>query len=390
MTYNESTFRIENGGKIGNLFFTIGIVGIALSIGGWIVDSKQFYPSYLTSFVFWLSLGLGSLFFVMVNYLLGSKWHIVFRRIMEAMMMPLPIMLIFFIPILIGIQQLFPWSRLDYVAANPIVAKKAGYLNDSFFLIRAVIYFAIWTFLAVRLYIRSIRQDAGIPLTGIKRLAAPGTVLFAFSITFAAFDWMMSLDPMWYSTVYGLGYFTGSVMVAISSLVLFLFWFLRNNIMSGLVTEEHYHDLGKMLFVFMILWAYMAFSQFFLIWYANIPEETAWYHHRWEGSWKYITMAVVVGHFVVPFFTLLSRPAKRSPKVLVTMAIWLAVIHYIDLYWNIMPNFSHHGVHFSWQDLTTFAGIGGIFLWFFWQRLLTQPIIPINDPELGNSIKIVS
>jgi hypothetical protein len=366
-----------------------GIVGLAFAVIGYFVDAKQFYYSYLNAFVFWTTLMLGGLFFTMLHHISGAVWSTVLRRLLESFMITVPIMALFFVPIIFGIHDLYHWSHEDLVSNDVLLQKKSAYLNPTFFIIRTVFYFVIWYLLAKNLHKISLQQDSEIKTDHIKRMrtwSAPGIVLFALTITFAAFDWLMSLDAHWYSTIFGVYIFAGSFLGFTAFLILTGLSLRKKGILENTITTEHYHDLGKFLFAFTIFWGYMAFSQYFLIWYANIPEETIWYQHRWEGSWKYITLLLVFGHFLIPFIGLMPRAAKRNLNYLKLMCMWILLMHFFDLYWIIMPTLSEHGIHFSWMDVVTFIGIGGIFLWYFWFRYLSNALVPINDPQLNNSV----
>lgn len=392
MRFNQDSYRIEDLGRLRVLPLILGVLALVISVTGWISNSEQFYYSYLTSFIFWLSVALGALFFILLHHLVNATWSVVVRRIAETMMMNIPVLLIFMIPILFGIHDLFHWSHHDAVAHDAILQKKESYLNTTFFIVRAIAYFLIWIALSYFLFRKSLKQDNGEldpANTGMVSISAPGMILFAATITFAAFDWMMSLDPHWYSTIYGVNFFAGSVMAMLAVLILISSWLRFKGILTDVITIEHFHDMGKLLFAFIILWAYMAFSQYFLIWYANIPEETVWYLHRWEGSWKNVSLLIVFGHFVLPFFALITRPAKRNPLYLSIIAIWILIMHWVDLFWNITPNLHHHA-HISWMDFTTMAGIGGVCCWFFWNRLKVHPIVAHNDPKLSTSIKMIN
>ena len=221
----------------------------------------------------------------------------------------------------------------------------------------------------------------------MRRVSAPGMILFALSITFASFDWLMSLEPHWYSTIYGLYVFSGGVVFIYSFLVVFAQILRRKEVLHNAITVEHYHDLGKLLFGFIIFWGYMGFSQYFLMWYANIPEETYWYYERWQGSWKVITMIIVFGHFVFPFIGLLTRSSKRSFHWMLFMAVWISVMHYIDLYWLIVPTFKPDGINVCYVYFTNLAGLGGLYLWYFWNKLAKEPLLPIGDYRLKDSIE---
>jgi hypothetical protein len=367
----------------------IGIAGIIASVAGYFIDHSQFFFSYLTAYAFWMTMTLGALFFTLLHHLTGADWSVVLRRILETVMMTLPVMAILFIPILFGLHDLYHWSHEDAVAADPILLKKSAYLNPVFFTIRVVLYFSIWILLARGLYKTSLAQDEDYRLeqtVKMRKISAPGMVLFALSITFASFDWLMSLDAHWYSTIFGVYIFGGSLLAILSFMVIFGNLLKKKNMLADTITVEHYHDLGKFLFAFIIFWGYIGFSQYFLIWYANIPEETIWYLHRWEGSWKIITMVLVFGHFVIPFMALLPRFVKRNMGSLTFFAVWILIMHWIDIFWLVMPSLHHHGFHFSWMDLTATLGIGGIFFWYFLQKYYKHALVPVNDPRLDVSI----
>lgn len=228
----------------------------------------------------------------------------------------------------------------------------------------------------------------------MRRFSAPGMVLFALTITFAAFDWMMSLNPHWYSTIFGVYTFVGSFLCALAFFTLILMMLRGKGVLADKITVEHYHDLGKLLFAFTVFWAYIAFSQYFLIWYGNIPEETVFYHTRWKDGWPPVTMLIVIGHFVAPFLALIPRSAKRSLTWLKVLAVWMFFMHWVDLYWIVMPNVGHgdvkHGFHLSWMDFAPMIGIGGIFLWLFWNKFTSKAIVPVNDQKLEDSFKFVN
>ncbi len=393
MKFDNQNYRLTDTENTGKKLLGLSILALILSAIGYFVDSKQFFFSYLLAYTFWASIGIGSLFYVMLNHLTGAVWVLVLRRITETFMMVLPYMFILFIPIIFGMHDLYHWSHEDVLLNDEILQKKSGYLNIPFFVIRTVVYFTIWFLIARKLYKTSILQDnnpTADQIQTMRKVSGPGMVLYAITTSFAAFDWLMSLDPHWYSTIFGVYFFSGCLLSAMALFTLFGLYLRKKNVLNNTVTVEHYHDLAKLMLGFTIFWAYMAFSQYFLIWYANIPEETIWYAHRWEGSWKYITLLLVVGHFLVPFAGLITRMAKRSFKLLTFMTIWLLAMHWIDLLWLIFPNFNHHGFTLSWMDITLFLGIGGLFMTLFWKHFIAHAIVPINDPELGKSIKFLN
>ncbi|MBD3224781.1 MAG: hypothetical protein GF313_08635 [Caldithrix sp.] len=390
MKFDSQTYRVETDNQLGFKILIAGIAALLLSAIGYFTHSKQFFFSYLVAYTFWVSIGLGGLFFVMLSHLTGTVWGIVLRRIIESIMMALPVMAIFFIPLIFGFHDLYHWSHAEAVAEDPLLQSKAPYLNVPFFIIRTGIYFGIWYLLARKLYALSLQQDeqpTNEQIVKMRRVSGPGMVLFAVTTAFASFDWIMSLDAHWYSTIFGVYFFAGSFLGALSFLVIVSAWLHNKDILTGTITIEHYHDLGRLIFAFVIFWGYMAFSQFFLIWYANIPEETIWYQHRWTGSWNIISLFLVIGNFLIPFVLLMPRAIKRNRNKMFVLAIWILVTHWVDLFWLITPNLHHHGAHFSWMDLTLFVGMGGIFVSLFWKYLTKGALVPVKDPKLQESIQ---
>jgi hypothetical protein len=368
----------------------VGVVGLSIA---WYLGRQhpqKFYFSYLTSFMFWLSIALGGLFFTIVQFAAKAGWSVVVRRLAENAMLPLWFLGVLFVPIYLGMHDLFHWTHADAVAADPILQGKAPYLNTSFFLARAVLYFVVWIGIGVYFYRNSVRQDQSGDEALTRRLqtaSGPAILLFALTITFAAFDWIMSLDPHWFSTIFGVYYFAGSVVAIFAFLALVSLVLQKTGALKRVITVEHYHDLGKLLFAFTVFWSYIAFSQFMLYWYANVPEETLWYAERAHGSWRSLSIVLGVGHFALPFFYLMTRLTKRRTGTLMFATLWLLVMHYLDLYWLIMPqNHSLHGVELGPLDLATFAGIGGLYLAYFTGLLRRYALIPRRDPRLVESL----
>lgn len=391
MKMNEENFRLTDADNIARIALILGAIGLLLSVIGYFINSEQFFHSYLVALVFWVSIAVGGLFLAMLHHITGATWSVVIRRFYENTLSVLPYLFILFIPLLFGIHDLYQWSHKDVVAADPMLLRKSGYLNSGFFAIRTVLYFAVWILLGRSLFNDSIQQDIAKQPTFLiksKKLSAPGVILYAITFTFASFDWLMSLDAHWYSTIFGVYVFGGSTL-AVLAFITFVLLLLRNNgVLDKVVTVEHYHDLGKLLFTFCIFWAYIAFSQYFLIWYANIPEETIWFQHRWIGTWKIVSLVIAFGLFVIPFFSLMVRANKRNLAFLSVMSLWILLMHWFDIYWIVMPDLHHKGAHFSWMDVTTFLGVGGIFMWAFWRKLISSSLVPVNDPYLQKSIAI--
>lgn len=373
-----------------NLYLIAGVVLLVASYGLDIVlgDGKGgFFFSYLTAFMYFLSLALGGLFFVIVQFLAKAGWSVVVRRTAENLMATLPWMAILFIPVVIGAHTTHHhWMGHD--GTDPVLVHKSPWLNEPRWYIFAALYFLLWTGLALFYRKKSVEQDR----TGdqqltrqMQKMAGPALAIFALSLTFAAIDWVMSMDPHWYSTMFGVYYFAGAVLGCFAVMIILLQNMQRAGLLNRVVNQEHYHDLGKLLFGFVVFWTYIAFCQYFLIWYANIPEETLWYQHRLDGNWKTIAIFIMIGHFFLPFFYLLPRGQKRDKSRLYVGAAWLLMIHYIDLYWVIMPLHSHD-FHPSLVDLTTFLGVAGVFMSFYSRYAAKDALIPLKDPRLPESL----
>lgn len=396
-TAQEVTIPSNSGwNKLYKVAGVVGIAGLAATFGIGLSDTHQLYYSYLTSYMYWLSIALGCLFFVIIQFASKAGWSVVLRRIAENYAATLPVLAILFIPILLGMHDLFHWTHEEAVANDPLLQSKAPYLNTTFFIVRAAIYLLVWTGLSMFFVRTSARQDqTGDPkLTYKMQWMSPlGIALFALSITFASFDWIMSLDPHWFSTMFGVYYFSGACLASYAIIAITGLALRKSGATGGAVNTEHLHDVGKFLFGFTIFWAYIAFSQYFLIWYANIPEETLWFEHRQQGGWMSLTYILVVGHFVIPFLFLMPRTIKRNATALGVSAVFLLAVHFVDLYWQIMPTAAGHGAeggqhgpHFSILDLTAFVGIGGVFFAAFGWNLVRKATVPHRDPRQDESL----
>jgi len=393
MKLDAQTYKLTDKGKLGALALWLGIAGLTASAIGFTRNSGQFYHSYLVAFFFWISIALGALFFTLLHHLTRANWSTVLRKMSESLMSTLPFMLILFLPVLLGIHELYRWSHEDIVAANEILQKKAPYLNVPFFVIRVIAYFAIWSVLAFSLLKVSRKQDVQHDdslYSKMRRISAPGLILFAFTLTFASFDWLMSLEPLWYSTIFGVYIFCGVFVSMLAFTILIIAYQTNRGILTNEVTVEHRHNLAKMMLAFIIMWSYMGFSQYLLIWYANIPEETFWFLQRWHGSWKIVSVLLPIGHFGFPFLALIPRAAKRSLRWLTFMAVFMLSMRYLDLYWLVMPYQHEHNARFTWLDLSTFVGVGGIFVWLFWRKYTEGALVPVKDPSLKLSITHVN
>jgi hypothetical protein len=357
---------------------------------------KRFFFSYLQNYVFFISLGLGALFFVMLQHLTRASWSVVVRRLAEVIAGSLPFMALLALPIivpmLLGNHALYEWLDPALRASDPLIAHKAGYLNLGFFSARLVLYFAVWSWLSQTFLGASTQQDAsGDPKLSLKlwRLSAPGMALFALTATFFAFDLVMSLDPHWFSTIFGVYFFAGSLVGFFGILVLASVLLQASGRLKQVITVEHYHDLGKLLFAFVFFWGYIAFSQFMLYWYANVPEETAWFLKRQQGEWVGFSVFLLLFHLLIPFTILLSRLLKRRKRALALMALWLLAAHWIDIYYLVLPEFNPGGSRVPWHllDITCLLGVGGLFAGICLYRAAGHALVPIKDPLLADSLR---
>jgi hypothetical protein len=373
---------------------------------------NRFWFSYLTAYMVFLAISLGGLFFVLIQHATRAGWSIVVRRLAENVSITLPLMGVLVLPILfMGRYDLFHWACVNVtpqefealVAAgschapmetDAVLAAKEPYLNSPFFLQRGLGFVTLWSVLALVYWRWSTQQDTASdpkPLSHKMRWFAPfGLVLFALSLTFGAFDWLMGLDPHWFSTVFGVYYFAGAVISIHAVLALVVIMLHRSGYLRGVVTKEHFHDLGKMMFAFTVFWAYIGFSQYMLIWYASIPEETEWYAYRGHGSFLTVSLVLVFARFVFPFLGLMSRHIKRNPRTLMFWAIWVLVAQLIDMFWLVHPVHAHHvGSHhlgLDLGDLLTIVGVGGLWLAVFTWAVVNRPLVPLKDPRLEESV----
>ncbi len=368
----------------------VGALGGAFALSG---DLRRFYFSYLTAFMYGLTIVLGCLFFVLIQYAARAGWSVVVRRIAEGVIYAVPLFIVLFVPLYLGRHELYEWTHADVVAKDPILSAKAGYFSEPFWLGRAVVYLLGWSAIAHYFVRGSRRQDeeGGVSITQqLQKMSYPALMFFALSLTFAAIDWNKSLSPHWFSTMWGVYQFAGAIVAAYATISLLTLFFLATGLLRGVVTEEHRHDLGKLTFAFTVFWTYISFGQYFLIWYANIPEETIWYHHRMGSSWETLGITLMVGHFAVPFFFLMSRHVKRSMVGLTIGASWMMLMHYLDVYYQVMPSVDDHAVHFQLVDLLNVVGIVSLVLAVAFWAMRQAPLVPIRDPRLNESLAFVN
>ena len=371
---------------IGAVCALLGIVACAI-LG--IANPRQFFFSWLVSFLFFLSLAVGALFFVLIQYAAQGGWGIVLRRIGETTFATIPVMAALFLPVVLGLHDLYEWSHADAVANDALLRWKAPYLNVPFFLIRAALYFGLWSFIALLYYRGSRGQDVtGDPGVSarLRKFAGPAIMVLAVTQTLASVDWIMSLTPHWYSTMFGVYFFAGSFVGFIALLSVVSVAMRRAGLLDTVISPEHLQDIGKFLFAFTVFWTYIAFSQFFLMWYGNLPEETIWYRDRMEGSWMTVSLFLMVGHFVAPFFYLMGRAVKRRNSTLAVGGAWLLAMHYVDLYWQVMPTLHPEGIRPSVLDVAALVAVGGCFVAAASWLMRRQALVPLRDPRLAESL----
>lgn len=456
---NDNKYQVAGTGwaNLWKVAAGVGVLGLAGAGAGFAADAQRFTYSYLFAFTVFLTVSVGATFFVLLQHLTNAGWSVTVRRTAEFFMSALPIFALLFLPIAANIDKVLPWwnpshheapaaheapahaegghgegghgehaapaaehgggehgggehghtpgarlseTEIEHQLHAEVMASKDWYLSHGFFTVRAFIYFAFWIFLSQKLFRNSTTQDTtkDLKLTANSQAMAPAATFgLALTTTFAFFDWLMSLLPNWYSTIFGVQLFA-TTMVAIFSVLVIMAYALRASGVSGkTITTEHFHDLGKLLFGFNVFWAYVSFSQFFLTWYASIPEETVFYHLRWsDGPWKTVSIAIVLLHFVLPFLLLLSRNTKRyfGQQVMVAAAAILLTMHIVEMYWLVMPNYAEargvgpqmaEALAPHWMDAACFLGVGGVFLAAVFFRMTQHPVVPVGDPRFARS-----
>jgi hypothetical protein len=384
--------RFEGGQTLMKGAGAVGLVGVLATFAGTAIDARAAMFSYLWAFAYWAGLALASVVLLLIFHAVNARWMVVLRRAVETMAVTIVVFAVLFIPIAAGLKHLYAW--VDPSPSLPrealaVLEHKRAYLNTPFFVIRGLFYTLVAGFVAQRLFGMSTRQDqSGDPqLTVRQRRFGTGFLpLVALSFSFAAFDWMMSLDPLWFSTIFGIYYFGGSFVSAISLLVIVTDRARGRNLYGELVSEEHIHNLGKLMLAFTCFWGYIGFSQFLLIWIASLPEEVPYYILRMKGEWAVIGVFLIVGHFVLPFGALLSRSLKRNRRQLAVVAFWILFVHAVDIYWLVMPALSPTGLPFHWTMLTAFVGVGGLAIAFALWKIRGHFTLPVRDPYLADSL----
>lgn len=375
------------------MLWTAGALALAAAaVLGWLhADGMRwFLHSWLLNVAFYLSLSLGALFLVTILHVTRAGWAVAVRRLAEVMGANFGVLAVLFLPVLFGVGTLYEWADPVAVQNDSLLTHKAPWLNVPFFVLRAVAFLGLWWLLGRYLLLRSAQQDAtgdpGLTLR-LERASAPALVMLAITVTFAAFDWIMALEARWYSTIFGVYYFSGAMVGVLAVLPLAALALQRAGRLRGVITVEHYHDLGKLLFAFVVFWGYIAFSQYLLIWYGNIPEETQWYRRRLSGGWEHLALILLAGHLLLPFFGLLSRLAKRRARILAFWSAWLLAMHWLDLYWLVMPvvqqPISFAGVI---MDVLLAGGMAALYLAGAARIAAPRCLVPRRDPRLVESL----
>jgi len=387
MTAAPSTWHLRADDRLaraGRPALVAGAGGAALCAAGALFDPAQFLRSYLVAYLFFVGATLGCLAVLMLQYVTGGAWGAAVRRLLESGARTLPLMALLFVPVALGVSDLYEWARPE-ASHDPLLVHKHLYLNVPFFLARALLYFAAWI-VVMRLLVRwSHEQDTGGHPRSAERLelmSRGGLVLLGLTMTFASVDWAMSLEPHWFSTIYGILFMGGSVLTAFAIVIAAAASLARRPPVAAVLTAGHFHDLGKLLLAFVMLWAYFAFSQFLIVWSANLPEEIPWYVRRLHGGWQWVALGLVVFHFALPFVLLLSRSLKRRRRTLAGVAVALIVVRFVDMFWMITPAFQQSGIAVHWLDATTVVAIGGLWLALFIRHLASAPVVPLHDPAL--------
>lgn len=378
------TFNPPNMSDFQKRAVIVGAAGLVALIASAFFDRKQFFQAYLFGWTFWTGIAVGSLALLMLQHLTGGGWGFVIRRVLEAATRTLPIMAILFVPVILGAHDIYHhWLDPDELAKHAVVKFKTPYLNLPFFIVRAVVYFGAWSALAFFLNKWSLAQDRTADnryTKNMRVLSGPGMVALIVTVTFASVDWYMSLEPEWFSTIYGFIWVAAWTLSALAFVIAMMANLSKEEPMKRIVAPLHFHDLGKLLLALVMLWSYFAFSQYLIIWSGNLPEEIGYYIHRTHGGWGAVIIAIGILHFGAPFLFLLSRNFKRNPGKLVLVAVLILLMRVVDLIWMLVPAFKEEH-RWIWLDLIALIGFGGAWLAVFTWQLSKRPLIPINDPQ---------
>jgi hypothetical protein len=383
---NEILLARINRAQRAALFFGVVLLG-GCGVGAFF-NARQFFISYLFAYLFWLGLSLGCLCVAMIHHLTGGRWGDVTRRFLEAGYMTLPLMAVLFLPILAGLRALYPWMQPAEIANNDVLRHKAHYLNVPGFVGRAIFYFLVCIVMAVFLRKWSREQDRTTDLTPTRRarkLSGPGVVVYSVIVTFASVDWLMSLEPDWYSTIFPVIICGGQILSTIAFAIIMLSWFQDYPPFVGRVESGQFHQLGNLLLTFVMFWTYVSFGQILIIWSGNLPHEIVWYLHRIAGGWKWIAGFLAMFNFFLPFFLLLFRGSKKKVPALVSLATVVFICQVINSYWMVEPSFYQSGVHVHWMDFAAPLGLGGLWAAMCASSIKRADLLTKNDPRISYS-----
>lgn len=392
MHTNDFTYqRKDLPSSISKIGMTLLAVGVILGVAAFFVDHSRAVYNYLIAFTFMISVGVGALFLIALEYIVGADWSVPIRRVVEFFAATIPLLAILVIPLLLNVGELFHWSHPEAVAEDKILNAKAPYLNVTFFIIRVFVLIGLWSLFYFFFVRNSKKQDTtkDQKLTKINiRLSAIFIPIFALTITISAIDWLMSVEPHWFSTIIGVYFFAGTVIAALAAVTLATVLLKENGYLHPAMTNDHLYSLGALMFAFVNFWGYIAFSQYMLIWYADLPEETFWFMQKWEGSWAIFSIGLIIIKFLVPYIVLVSQPSKMDPKKLKFIAVWLLFAHFYDLFWFVMPEMEQlsSGYSFSWIDLVFPIAAVGLIILVFNMKAKKENLIPIGDPKLQRGL----
>jgi hypothetical protein len=388
-SYSPSSLRYEPEG-FQTKALAVGVVCLVITLIELFLHPVQFFRSYLFGEVFWLGIGLSTMGLLMLHHLVSGRWGFVLRRSLEAGARTLMWMVPFFIPVILGMHHLYIWSRSSAVAADPILQQKQFYLNTPFFLVRQVIYFAAWIIIARRLTGMSAKQDeTGDPdlVRRMRNVSGPGLAIYGFTVTFAGFDWVMSLDPYFFSTIYGMIFEITEAVGGMAFITIVAYLLSKREPISEIIRPSQFHDFGNLLLVFTLLWAYLSFVQYLIIWAGNLQNEIPWYVSRTNRHWAGIALGLVIFHFAVPFLLLLQRFVTFRKQYLVGVAALMFVMSIVDLFWIMVPAYEKAGPQFHWSDWLALIGLGGIFLSIYASQLKRRPLMPLHDPNFAGVLQ---
>jgi hypothetical protein len=362
----------------------VGVVALTACLYGLFKDPEHFWQSYLFGYIFWAGLALGCLGVFLLHNVAGGNWGVAIRRFIESGLQTLPLIALFAVPIFFALNSLYKWTDATFRAEHFSVGHKAVYMNPPFFIGRTVAYFLIWFLCGFRILKMANEHDRTGDKALFKRIkarSAPALLVFVLTTTLAFIDWIMSLEPEWYSTIYPWMFTVGEVLLTFSFMVALLVLFSKREPFASFLKPQHYHDIGNLMLAFTMLWAYMSFAQLLIIWAENLPDEIPWYIRRFSGGWGYVAWTISIFHFCVPFLLLLMRFIKRNPNYLRVLAIWMILIRVLDVFWIVVPAFRQRGLEVYWTDIAAPIGIGGIWLAFFIRNLKARPLLASNDPR---------